>query len=59
MAIVISGKELAKNKKMKMKEEVEAYYSLYGRFPHLAVVLVGEDQGVCLMFLARKRPVLR
>lgn len=45
MAIVISGKELAKNKKMKMKEEVEAYYSLYGRFPHLAVVLVGEDPG--------------
>ena len=30
---------------MKMKEEVEAYYSLYGRFPHLAVVLVGEDPG--------------
>jgi methylenetetrahydrofolate dehydrogenase (NADP+)/methenyltetrahydrofolate cyclohydrolase len=45
MAIVISGKELAKNKKMKMKEEVEAYSSLYGRFPHLAVVLVGEDPG--------------
>lgn len=45
MATIISGKELAKNKKLKMKEEVATYLDIYGRLPHLAVVLVGEDPG--------------
>lgn len=45
MAIIISGKELAKNKKMKMAEEVLTYKNTYGRAPHLAVILVGEDPG--------------
>lgn len=45
MAIVVSGKELAKNKKLQMKEEVSTYFAKYGRLPHLAVILVGEDPG--------------
>ena len=45
MAIVISGKELAKSKKMKMAEEVKSFEDMYGRLPHLAVILVGEDPG--------------
>lgn len=45
MAIIISGKELAKNKKMKMAQEVLTYKNKYGRAPHLAVILVGEDPG--------------
>lgn len=45
MAVVISGKELAKSKKVKMAEEVKAFEMTYGRLPHLAVILVGEDPG--------------
>ncbi|MDE6241893.1 MAG: bifunctional methylenetetrahydrofolate dehydrogenase/methenyltetrahydrofolate cyclohydrolase FolD [Anaeroplasmataceae bacterium] len=45
MAVVISGKELAKSKKIKMAEEVKAFETIYGRLPHLAVILVGEDPG--------------
>ncbi|MDE5856337.1 MAG: hypothetical protein K2H06_04725 [Anaeroplasmataceae bacterium] len=45
MAIVISGKDLAKSKKMEMAEEVKAFVQQYGRAPHLAVILVGEDPG--------------
>lgn len=45
MAIIISGKDLAKSKKMKMAEEVKGFAHQYGRVPHLAVILVGEDPG--------------
>ncbi|MDE7095264.1 MAG: bifunctional methylenetetrahydrofolate dehydrogenase/methenyltetrahydrofolate cyclohydrolase FolD [Anaeroplasmataceae bacterium] len=45
MAVVISGKELAKSKKMKMAEAVKSFEITYGRLPHLAVILVGEDPG--------------
>ena len=45
MAVVISGKDLAKSKKMHMAEEVKAFVQQYGRAPHLAVILVGEDPG--------------
>lgn len=45
MAIVISGKELAASKKKKMAEEVTNFVELYGRVPHLVVILVGEDPG--------------
>ncbi|MDE6661670.1 MAG: bifunctional methylenetetrahydrofolate dehydrogenase/methenyltetrahydrofolate cyclohydrolase FolD [Anaeroplasmataceae bacterium] len=45
MAVVISGKELAKNKKLKMAEDVKSFKITYGRLPHLAVILVGEDSG--------------
>ncbi|MDE7213919.1 MAG: bifunctional 5,10-methylene-tetrahydrofolate dehydrogenase/5,10-methylene-tetrahydrofolate cyclohydrolase, partial [Anaeroplasmataceae bacterium] len=45
MAVIISGKELAKSKKMKMAEEVKTFIEQYGRAPHLAVILVGEDPG--------------
>ena len=45
MAIVISGKELAALRRGAMKEEVSTFTEKYGRVPHLAVVLVGEDPG--------------
>ncbi len=45
MAEVISGKELAASKKQFMKEEVVKLEKKYGRIPHLAVILVGEDPG--------------
>ena len=45
MAIVISGKELATLRRSAMKEEVSTFEAKYGRVPHLAVVLVGEDPG--------------
>ncbi len=45
MAQVISGKLLASEKKNKMKEDVAQYLVKYGRAPHLAVVLIGEDPG--------------
>jgi methylenetetrahydrofolate dehydrogenase (NADP+)/methenyltetrahydrofolate cyclohydrolase len=45
MAIVISGKELATLRRGAMKEEVSTFTEKYGRVPHLAVVLVGEDPG--------------
>lgn len=45
MAQVISGKELALKKRLEMKEEVATFNEKYGRVPHLAVVLVGEDPG--------------
>lgn len=45
MAIIISGKELAEKRRAQMKEEVSYFEEKYGRVPHLAVVLVGEDPG--------------
>lgn len=45
MATVISGKELATLRRSAMKEEVSTFTEKYGRVPHLAVVLVGEDPG--------------
>jgi len=45
MAIVISGKQLALNNKLAMKESIPDLVAKYGRPPHLAVILVGEDPG--------------
>lgn len=45
MTVVISGKELATIRRGQMKEEVASFESKYGRRPHLAVILVGEDPG--------------
>lgn len=45
MAEVISGKKLATERRLEMKEEVATFIEKYGRVPHLAVVLVGEDPG--------------
>ena len=45
MAIVISGKDLAKRKKDLMKEQVLKFENKYGRKPTLAVILVGDDIG--------------
>lgn len=39
----ISGKDLAKEIKQSIAEEVPALVEKYGRAPHLAVILVGED----------------
>ena len=43
MAVVISGKDLSQELKDAMKEEVCELSLKYGRVPHLAVVLVGNN----------------
>ncbi len=45
MAIVLSGKDLASRKRAEMTLEVENLYKKYGKKPHLAVILVGDDPG--------------
>lgn len=45
MAQVISGKDLAASIKAGLREELPQLEAKYGRKPHLAVVLVGEDPG--------------
>ena len=45
MAKIISGKELSAKLKADMAAEVAAFPARYGRVPHLAVILVGEDPG--------------
>ena len=45
MTVVISGKELATLRRSQMKEQVASFETKYGRVPHLAVILVGEDPG--------------
>ena len=45
MAEVISGKELSLKKRDFMKNQVEMLENKYGRNPHLAVILVGDDPG--------------
>lgn len=43
--MIISGKELAASLKTQMAAEVATFEERYGRVPHLAVILVGEDPG--------------
>ena len=43
--IIISGKDLAKEKREAMANEVIELNKKYGRVPHLVVILVGEDAG--------------
>ncbi|WP_289064885.1 bifunctional methylenetetrahydrofolate dehydrogenase/methenyltetrahydrofolate cyclohydrolase FolD [uncultured Alistipes sp.] len=43
--MTISGKELSARLKADMAAEVAAFLARYGRVPHLAVILVGEDPG--------------
>lgn len=45
MAKIISGKELSARLKADMAAEVAAFPAKYGRVPHLAVILVGDDPG--------------
>ena len=45
MGIVVSGKDLAKSLKDQMAIDVVELEKKYGRVPHLAVILVGEDPG--------------
>ena len=45
MTTVISGKELASLRRSQMKEEVNTFEAKYGRVPHLAVILVGDNPG--------------
>ena len=45
MGVVISGKDLAKSLKGEMAIEIIELEKQYGRVPHLAVILVGEDPG--------------
>lgn len=43
--MIVSGKELAAEMKRDMAMKIEDYTSLYGRPPHLALVLVGDNPG--------------
>ena len=43
--MIISGQELAASLKAQMAAEVATFEERYGRVPHLAVILVGEDPG--------------
>lgn len=43
--MVISGKELSGQMKLQMADRVQELEKRYGRVPHLAVVLVGDDAG--------------
>ncbi len=43
--MIISGKELSARLKADMAAEVATFPARYGRVPHLAVILVGEDPG--------------
>lgn len=43
MAVIISGKDLSQELKDNMKLQVEDLVNKYGRAPHLAVVLVGDN----------------
>lgn len=45
MAVIISGKDLAKTIKDKISLEIPKLIEEYGRAPKLAVILVGEDPG--------------
>ncbi len=45
MAVIISGKELAAKKRNNMANQVIMLENKYGRRPHLAVILVGDDPG--------------
>ncbi len=45
MAVIISGRELAAKKREYMANQVIMLENKYGRCPHLAVILVGEDAG--------------
>ncbi len=45
MAVVISGKELALLKRENMAKTIPDLLEKYGRVPHLAVVLIGDDAG--------------
>ncbi len=41
--MILSGKELSDNIKSQLAQEVATFPAKYGRVPHLAVVLVGDD----------------
>lgn len=43
MSTIISGKDLSLKLKASMAEQVKTFPALYGRVPHLVVILVGED----------------
>jgi len=41
----INGKELARSIKQNVADDVKKYNEIYGRVPHLVVILVGDDPG--------------
>ena len=41
--MIISGKELSERLKIQMAAQVATFPEKYGRVPHLAVILVGEN----------------
>ncbi len=43
--MIVSGKELSEKLKAEMAAQVAEFPAKYGRVPHLAVILVGDDRG--------------
>jgi len=59
MSNVISGKELSKEIRKNVKNRVEELMSEYGKSPHLAVILVGDDPASLSYVTAKERACLR
>ncbi len=59
MSNVISGKELSKTIRAKVKEDVEKLQATYNKVPHLVVVLVGEDPASLSYVTAKERACKR
>ncbi|PAT02664.1 bifunctional methylenetetrahydrofolate dehydrogenase/methenyltetrahydrofolate cyclohydrolase [Candidatus Izimaplasma bacterium ZiA1] len=59
MSNVISGKELSKEIRKNVKKRVEELKNEYGKSPHLAVILVGDDPASLSYVTAKERACLR
>jgi len=59
MSNVISGKELSKEIRKNVKNRVEELMSEYGKSPHLAVILVGDNPASLSYVTAKERACLR
>lgn len=53
--MILSGKELSDALKARMAEEVKLFPARYGRLPHLAVVLVGDDPASASYVLSKAK----
>ena len=59
MSTIISGKELSKEIRAKVKIEVEKLKETYQKVPHLVVILVGDDPASLSYVTAKERACLK
>ena len=59
MSNIISGKELSKEIRLEVKEEVARLAEKYGKVPHLAVILIGDDPASNSYVTAKERACKR